>query len=151
MAIEGIILQRGEGDGVSLRDTRIDYLVTARNSNSCSIFDFSVAPGFDTGAHYHTRIEEFFYVLEGELNLRTGDRTIRGGPGTFVFVPAGAVHSFGNSGPSAARMLVIAAPPGHEGYFDELAALAKNGPPDPQALAALRAKYDTVQISTLSS
>jgi quercetin dioxygenase-like cupin family protein len=116
------------------------------------VFEFSVAPGFDTGAHYHTKIEEIFYVLEGELTLRAGDRVVRGGPGTFVFVPIGAAHSFGNPGSSPARMLLVTAPPGHERYFEELSALlAQGGPPDPEAIAALRRKYDTVQVSTLAS
>lgn len=76
---------------------------------------------------------------------------VRGGPGTFVFVPTGVPHSFGNSGAKLARMILIAAPSGHEGYFNELSALAKGGHPDPDALAKLRAKYDTIQISTLKS
>lgn len=152
MSVEGIILQRGEARAVSLRDTRIGYLITADHSSHCSIFEFVVAPGFDTGAHYHTKIEEIFYVLEGELNLRSGDRVVRGGPGTFVFVPPGAAHSFGNSGTEPARMLLISAPPGHEKYFDELAELvAQAGRPDPDVLAKLRAKYDTIQISSLTN
>jgi hypothetical protein len=48
-------------------------------------------------------------------------------------------------------MLLITAPPGHEKYFDELRDLiAKGGKPDPDALAKLRAKYDTVQLTTLT-
>lgn len=148
---EGVILRHGESTGVSLGGTRVDYLVTANDSKHCSLFEFSLASGFDTGAHYHTKIEELFYVLEGELNLRCGDRVMRAGHGTSVFVPPGVAHSFGNSGPSVARILVIAAPAGHEGYFDELATLAKGGRPDPEALARLRAKYDTIQISSLTA
>ena len=49
------------------------------------------------------------------------------------------------------RMLLITAPPGHEKYFDELRDLiAKGGKPDPDALAKLRAKHDTVQLATLT-
>jgi hypothetical protein len=49
-------------------------------------------------------------------------------------------------------MLLVTAPPGHERYFEELSALlAQGGPPDPEAIAALRRKYDTVQVSTLAS
>jgi hypothetical protein len=63
-----------------------------------------------------------------------------------VFVPPGTAHAFGNSGSTPGRMLLITAPPGHEKYFDELRDLvAKGGKPDPEALAKLRAKYDTVQ------
>jgi quercetin dioxygenase-like cupin family protein len=152
MSIEGIFLQPGEAQGVSLRGTRVDFLVTAEHAKGCSVCEFSVAPGFDTGTHYHTEIEETFYVLEGELTLRAGDRVVRGGPGTFVFVPIGAAHSFGNAGSGPARMLMVASPPGHERYFDELSVLlAQGGPPDPGAIAALRQKYDTVQVSTLTS
>jgi mannose-6-phosphate isomerase-like protein (cupin superfamily) len=151
MSIEGIILHQGEAHGVTLHQTRVDYLVTAEHSKQCSLFEFTVAPGFNTGAHYHTKIEEIFYVLEGELDLRCGERTVRGGPGTCVFVPPGAAHAFGNSGSASGRMLLITAPPGHEKYFDELRDLiAKGGKPDPEALAKLRAKYDTVQLAALS-
>ena len=49
-------------------------------------------------------------------------------------------------------MLLVAAPPGHEKYFDELRDLiAKGGKPDPEAFAKLRAKYDTVQLATLTT
>jgi len=151
MSVEGLILHHGEAHGVTLHQTRIDYLVTAENSKQCSLFELTVAPGFNTGAHYHTKIEEIFYVLEGELDLRCGERTVRGGAGTCVFVPPGAAHAFGNSGSSPGRMLLITAPPGHEKYFDELRDLiAKGGKPDPDALAKLRAKYDTVQLATLT-
>ena len=152
MPAKGIVPQNSRAAGVDLRGTRIDYLVTANDSRHCSLFEFSIAPGFDTGAHYHTKIEETFYVLEGELNLRWGDQVARVGPGASAFVPPGVAHSFGNTGKAAARILVIASPPGHEKYFDELAELvSKGGPPDPDAIARLRAKYDTIQVSALVS
>ena len=151
MSVEGIILHHGEAGGVTLHQTRVDYLLTAQDSKQCSLFEFTVAPGFNTGAHYHTKIEEIFYVLEGELDLRCGEKTVRGKPGTFVFVPPGAAHAFGNSGTAPGRMLLITAPPGHEKYFDELRDLIAKGKPDPEALAKLRAKYDTVQLATLTS
>ena len=51
MSIEGILLQPGEVQGVSLRGTQVDFLVTAEHAKGCSVFEFSVAPGFDTGGH----------------------------------------------------------------------------------------------------
>lgn len=42
-------------------------------------------------------------------------------------------------------------PPGHEHYFEELGKLAAGGSPDPSALADLRNRYDTDQISTLKT
>jgi hypothetical protein len=41
-------------------------------------------------------------------------------------------------------------PPGHEHYFEELAELTgRSGPPDANAIAALRSRYDTDQLSAL--
>jgi hypothetical protein len=43
-------------------------------------------------------------------------------------------------------------PPTHDRYFGELVELlAKPGSPDPDAIAELRERYDTEQISTLTA
>jgi quercetin dioxygenase-like cupin family protein len=77
--------------------------------------------------HYHTNVAELFYVLEGELLLQIGEQVERAGPGTFAFCPIGCVHAFRAAGQEAARVLIMAMPPGlGEGYFRELAKL----PPD---------------------
>ena len=47
-------------------------------------------------------------------------------------------------------MIMTVSPPGHEHYFEELVKLvASGGRPDPDAIAALRARYDTQQLSAL--
>lgn len=72
--------------------------------------------------HYHTNMAELFYVLEGELLLQIGDQVERAGPGTFAYCPVGCVHAFRAAGTAAARVLIVATPPGiGEGYFRELA------------------------------
>jgi hypothetical protein len=43
-------------------------------------------------------------------------------------------------------------PPGHERYFEELAALTgQGGAPDPTAIGDLRARFDTDQLSALTA
>jgi quercetin dioxygenase-like cupin family protein len=152
MASAGVVVQTGQAKRVDLHGSHLDYLLTAKDSKGCSLFEFDLAPGFDTGVHYHTKLEEFFYVLEGEIDLRSNDRVVRAGPGTFAFAPPGVRHAITNSGSNRARMLIGCIPPGHENYFDELAALlAKGGPPDAEAISALRKKYDTIQLSGMQS
>jgi mannose-6-phosphate isomerase-like protein (cupin superfamily) len=152
MSIVGVVLQPGEAGGVSLLGQRIDCLVGEGQAQQCSIFELRVEPGFDVGAHYHTQMEEYFYVLEGEADLRCGDRKVRGGPGTFVFVPKGAPHSYGNPGNTPVRLLLVTSPPGFEKYFAEMADLYAGGTrPDPETIAKLRARYDTIQIATPST
>jgi hypothetical protein len=45
----------------------------------------------------------------------------------------------------------ITAQPGHEKYFDELRDLIAKAKADAEALASLRAKYDTAQLATLTA
>ena len=138
--------------GVTLHQTRVDYLVTAATLQAVLAARVHGCAGVQHRCALQLQDRGDAHVLEGELDLRCGERTVRGGPGTCVFVPPGAAHAFGNSGSSPGRMLLITAPPGHEKYFDELRDLvAKGGKPDPEALANLRAKYDTVQLATLTT
>ena len=44
--------------------------------------------------HAHTREDEVWYVLEGEIAFTLGDETIIGGPGTFVYIPRNTPHTF---------------------------------------------------------
>jgi uncharacterized cupin superfamily protein len=89
-------------------------------------------------------------MLDGELEFRVGEEIFRAAPGTCVFVPPHVPHAFANRTDAPAKFLLICSPPGHDRYFVELAEiLAHSGPPDSDAIAALRRKYDTEQLSSL--
>jgi quercetin dioxygenase-like cupin family protein len=68
--------------------------------------------------HIHHREEETFYVLEGEMTVSVGDRTIKATPGTMVFLPRDVVHSFTVESQQA-RVLILLTPAGMEGWFKE--------------------------------
>ena len=44
--------------------------------------------------HSHTREDEIWFVLEGEIAFTLGDEVIIGGPGTFVYIPRNTPHTF---------------------------------------------------------
>ena len=67
----------------------------------------------------HYREDESFYVREGTLAIRVGDRTFNASPGDFVHVPRGTVHCFTNIGAGHAKMLVTFTPAGMEKFFEE--------------------------------
>jgi quercetin dioxygenase-like cupin family protein len=63
-------------------------------------------PGFDNPPHTHDEAEAF-YVLEGSYTFYTDSEPAEGvGPGTFVFIPPGAVHGF-RTGPGGGRLLCL--------------------------------------------
>jgi quercetin dioxygenase-like cupin family protein len=154
MSVEAIIIQAGEGKALSLRGTQLAYKAAGeRPGGGPTFIEFIAAPGFSTGDHVHSRIEEIFYVVEGEFQIRAGERILRAHPGDFVLVPPGVPHGFGNPESGPAKMVLLISPAGvHEQYFEELAELlAKSGPPDIAAIAALRKRYDTEQVSPLTT
>ena len=62
--------------------------------------------GFDNPPHTHDEAEAF-YVLEGIYTFYTESDPAEGiGPGTFVFIPPGAVHGF-QTGPEGGRLLCL--------------------------------------------
>ena len=152
MSVEAMIIQAGQGKTLSLRGTQVVYKADGqRPAGGPTFLEFTAAPGFNTGDHIHSQIEEIFYVVEGEFQIRAGDRVLRAKPGDFVLVPPGVPHGFANPVSDPAKMVLLISPAGvHERYFEELAAiLATPGPPDIQAIAGLRKRYDTEQVSPL--
>jgi mannose-6-phosphate isomerase-like protein (cupin superfamily) len=142
----------GQGRSVSLRGTRVEFKVESDSAEGASLSEWNALPGFDTGLHVHERLEETWFVLSGELDFRVGDQTFTAGPGATVFVPPHVPHAFANRSETDATFLLTLSPPGHDRYFDELAdILAVDGPPDPDAIAQLRKRYDTRQIETLTT
>ena len=74
--------------------------------------------GNDPPPHTHRREDEIFYVLEGEVVVSVGGRTIKGTPGTMIFLPRDVRHSFTIESEHA-RMLILLTPAGLEGWFKE--------------------------------
>ena len=71
--------------------------------------------------HIHHDHEETFYVLEGELTVRVGERRFTAPVGSFVVIPRGVVHQPSNPGTNPTRVLLIFSPSGMERFFEEAA------------------------------
>jgi len=68
--------------------------------------------------HIHHREDEIYYILEGEIVFSVGDRTIKGTPGTMVFLPRDVPHSWTTESEQI-RILFLLTPAGGEGWFKE--------------------------------
>ena len=149
---EVLYVPTGEGTSLQLLGNRLEIKASSEHTGDAfAVLEYRMAartPG--PPPHFHQRTDEAFYVLEGELTFHLGDRSVEAGPGAFVLVPRGVVHTFENAARSEARFLEVAAPGAFAGYFEEvLAALpAGGGPPDPETIASLYEKYDIVPAAT---
>jgi mannose-6-phosphate isomerase-like protein (cupin superfamily) len=118
-----------------------------RTGGAFGLLESQIAPGFSPPLHVHQREDESFYVLEGDVTMRCGDRTFRVGPGAFVFLPRGVPHTFVVEGHTPARMLTLLTPGGGEGVFidggrpAEAEGLPPAAPPDIEKLKAVSRTY----------
>jgi mannose-6-phosphate isomerase-like protein (cupin superfamily) len=62
------------------------------------------------GLHVHHEDDEAWYVLEGTLGFRIGDRELVAPAGSAVVVPHGTPHSYWNAGDGPARYLLVMPP-----------------------------------------
>ena len=92
--------------------------------------------------HRHAREDEYSYVLEGRMGALLGEEVLEAGPGELVLKPRNQWHTFWNAGDEPCRILEIISPAGFEGFFSELDALGGSREADPEALAALSARYE---------
>jgi quercetin dioxygenase-like cupin family protein len=103
------------------------FLVTGEQSGGAYFAMEALVPaGGGPPPHIHTREDETFYLLEGQLEFLLGDETVVAGAGDFVNVPRGTVHRFQNTGAQTARVLLTFTPAGIEHWFEETLERAPN-------------------------
>ena len=69
--------------------------------------------------HRHLDCDEAYFVLDGDVSFILEGETNVGPAGTWVLVPGGVGHTFGNRSDSTAKLLVLHSPP-LDGYFADL-------------------------------
>ena len=76
------------------------FLVTGEESGGAYFaMEALVPPGGGPPPHIQRDEDETFYLLEGHIEFRLGDETITAGPGDFVNIPRGTVHSLPTQAP----------------------------------------------------
>ena len=70
--------------------------------------------------HVHYREDEYFHVLQGEIESEVGDRKILGRAGTWVYAPRYIIHRYRNVNSTGARLEFVFQQAGIEHYFEEV-------------------------------
>jgi quercetin dioxygenase-like cupin family protein len=105
---------------------RIDFLATGETTaGHYSLFHVFIPAGPPGPLpHRHRHADEFFYVLEGRVDVLLEDAWRPLAPGELLHVPRGTTHTFGNSTADAARMLSGFVPSGFERFFRDFGHVA---------------------------
>jgi quercetin dioxygenase-like cupin family protein len=128
---------------IALGGARVRILAGAADTGgACAVLDYRMPAGYaGPPAHVHPGFDEIFSVVAGELTVRLDDDVVLARPGDTVVVPGTTAHTFANLTSDEARVLMVFTPGGFESYFEELAALLADQPPDGDAIGKLAERH----------
>ena len=116
-------------------------LTMADTGGAYILAEQTVPPGMGVPPHVHTREDEVFFVLEGEIEFVVGDRMVIGKAGDILHAPRGVPHGYKGAGTKPARARFMAIPGDIEAMFMEMANWPPDAPPDMGKLAEQCAKF----------
>ena len=138
----------GPGAGRTLHVGPAEVTVKATADDTGGAFTLLETFGHEGGGppmHVHLDAVEAFYILEGEFDIYVDENCTRCGPGSFIVIPRGAVHSF-RIRTESAKKLNLYAPGAMVGYFDAMAAAASQGEPVSMPVQADIARQHHMEI-----
>jgi quercetin dioxygenase-like cupin family protein len=147
-----ITLGAQEGEYLSVVGDAYRILVSGKQTNGAfAVIDMLIPPGGGPGPHAHAAFQESFYVVDGEIEVKTKGHSYTAKKGAFVSIPVGGmVHCFKNESKEMAHILCTVVPSGLEEFFEEIGVPVAPGTflPPPQLdeeslkkLLALAEKY----------
>jgi quercetin dioxygenase-like cupin family protein len=102
------------------------------------LLEVGLAPGMMVPRHTHTREDEAYYVLAGELEVVVGDEVFILRAGDSLIAPRDIPHQLRNSGNTENHYLITFSPSGFEGFLQATAVAAPDdavAPTEPPPIA----------------
>jgi quercetin dioxygenase-like cupin family protein len=135
--LESKIIRDGEGNVLNvLGDIQTHKLVGSDTDNQIVEWVDDVEPGVGIPPHIHTKEDEIFRVIEGQIEIMVDGKTTVLKAGDTAFAPKNIPHAWTVVGTEKAKMITSAFPAGIEMMFKELADLPP-GPPDFEKVAEI--------------
>jgi len=141
--MDNSVLSANEGQSIWVIGDRYTIKCDGNDtSGAFALVEAVVPPGNGPPPHIHSREDEAFYVLEGELQFHVEDRSFTATTGAWVTLARHSLHFFKNIGPKPARMLIMVTPAGLENFFREVGREAidgetESGTPTPEDIQKL--------------
>jgi quercetin dioxygenase-like cupin family protein len=122
--IKAAPITAGALDGLSLSvvgDTYRILITGEQTGGTYAAIDMLIPYNGGPGPHSHAAFQESFYVIEGEIEVKSEVSTYIAKKGSFVEIPMGGiVHCFKNKRSETAHLLCFVAPSGLEEFFMEI-------------------------------
>jgi quercetin dioxygenase-like cupin family protein len=111
-----------DGQSLSVVGDTYRILITGKQTGGAyAAIDMLIPHNGGPGPHSHAGFQESFYVIEGEIEVKSEVSTYIAKKGSFVDIPMGGiVHCFKNKTNETAHLLCFVVPSGLEEFFIEI-------------------------------
>jgi quercetin dioxygenase-like cupin family protein len=120
----------------------LEKAASADLSGGAAVLVQTVPPAGGPPPHLHRDTDEFFYVLEGELDVWIANKRTKLVAGMSATLPRGVPHAFTNPGTRPARVLVVVTPGDGARFFDDIDRERPALPAEMDKLEAIVARHD---------
>lgn len=124
MEVENEMKSSGAGDFPVVHMAGNVYTILLRGIQTAGAYaaiDMIVPPQGGPNPHSHTDIQETFYVLEGEVEVKNELEIYTARKGDMIVIPLGGlIHCFKNKTDQVAHLLCVVVPSGLEKFFLEI-------------------------------
>lgn len=135
------IVRNGEGKQVNVIGDQQTFKLTGADTNGqFTLIEEVNPPGTMIPPHVHTKEDEIFKVLEGELEVTVGNETTILKAGDLAFAPKNVPHMWKVVGDQDCKTILSVFPAGLESMFEELGKLPP-GPPDFAKISDICGRY----------
>src|ERR1700722_12986422 len=118
------IVEAGAGQDYDWSNDHV-YVKTAVDltEGRVTVVEDTLKPGFDLARHYHKRMTEIFYILDGEVAFQFDDQPepTTTTPGMVINIPPRIWHRVTSR--KGAKLITIFSPGGFDKYLSEMAPL----------------------------
>ncbi|NJB71420.1 quercetin dioxygenase-like cupin family protein [Saonia flava] len=121
-------------------DIQTHKLVGSETANQITEWVDNVEPGTGIPPHVHTKEDEIFRVIKGQVEIMVDGKVTVLNEGDTAFAPKNIPHSWKVVGTEKAKMITSAFPAGIEKMFVELSKLPE-GPPDFEKVSNICGKH----------
>jgi quercetin dioxygenase-like cupin family protein len=133
------IVRTDEGNKISVLGDHQTIKLTGKDTDGkLTVIIQQLPAGAGVPMHTHSREDENFEVINGEIEIETGGKTLLFTKGDIIYLPKNTPHSLTAITDSQLRINLV--PAGIENMFGELSELPE-GAPDFAEVAAICAKY----------
>ena len=104
----------------------------------------TLKPGFHLACHYHKKMTEIFYILDGHVTFNFKDETVVASHGMTINIPPNVTHEVTSE--KGARLITVFSPGGFDKYLEQMAGMTEAQFADAALMRSLAEQYDTWMV-----